>query len=143
MGDFNLPDVCWKYNTVKRKQSRRFLEHMEDYFLGQLVSKPTREGTPLDVLFANREGLVHDVVVGGCLGHSDHKMTEFFILGEVRREVSRTATLDFQRAEFGLFRSLVDRSPWVAVLKGEGVQEGWTFFKKEILKALEHAVPIC
>ena len=24
--DFNLPDICWKYNTVERKQPRRFLE---------------------------------------------------------------------------------------------------------------------
>ncbi|KAK4825507.1 hypothetical protein QYF61_000020 [Mycteria americana] len=48
--------------------------------------------------------------------------------------VSRTATLDFWRADFGLFRGLVDRVPWEAVLKGKGVQEGWTFFKKEILK---------
>jgi len=27
------------------------------------------------------------------------------------------------------------------VLKGKGVQEGWTFFKKEILKAQDQAVP--
>ncbi|KAK4816233.1 hypothetical protein QYF61_013641 [Mycteria americana] len=26
VGDFNLPDVCWKYNTAERKQSRTFLE---------------------------------------------------------------------------------------------------------------------
>ena len=26
MGDFNLPDICWKYNTAERKQSQRFLE---------------------------------------------------------------------------------------------------------------------
>ncbi|KAK4811256.1 hypothetical protein QYF61_022153 [Mycteria americana] len=25
VGDFNLPDVCWKYNTAERKQSRGFL----------------------------------------------------------------------------------------------------------------------
>ncbi|GAB0208671.1 hypothetical protein GRJ2_003332800 [Grus japonensis] len=25
VGDFNLPDVCWKYKTVERKQSRSFL----------------------------------------------------------------------------------------------------------------------
>ncbi|KAK4824877.1 hypothetical protein QYF61_021084 [Mycteria americana] len=48
-----------------------------------------------------------------------------------------------QRADFGLFRSLVDRVPWKAVLKGKGVQEGWTFFKKKILKAQEQAVPMC
>ena len=44
MGDFNLPDVCWKYNTVERKQSRRFLECVEENFLNQLVREPTREG---------------------------------------------------------------------------------------------------
>ena len=39
-----------------------------------MVNKPTREGTPLDLLFTKREGLV---VVGGCLGHSDHEMIVF------------------------------------------------------------------
>ena len=61
-------------------------------------------------------------------------MIEFLILGEVRRGVSRTATLGFWRADSGLFRSLIHKVPWEAVLKGKGVQEGWTFFKKEILK---------
>ncbi|KAK4824553.1 hypothetical protein QYF61_016157 [Mycteria americana] len=60
VGDFNLPDVCWNYNMAERKQSRRFLECVEDNFLTQLVSEPTREGTLLDLLFANREGLVVD-----------------------------------------------------------------------------------
>ncbi|GAB0180245.1 hypothetical protein GRJ2_000489800 [Grus japonensis] len=59
--DFNLPDICWKYNTAERKQSRRFLQFVEDNFLTQLVSEPTREGTQLDLLFENREGLVGDV----------------------------------------------------------------------------------
>ncbi|GAB0175367.1 hypothetical protein GRJ2_000001900 [Grus japonensis] len=36
VGDFNLPDFCWKYNTAERKQSRRFLERVEDNFLTQL-----------------------------------------------------------------------------------------------------------
>ena len=48
--------------------------------LDKLVSEPTREGAPLDLLFVNREGLVGDVMAGGHLGHSDHEMTEFLIL---------------------------------------------------------------
>lgn len=36
VGDFNLPDIWWKYNTAERKQSRRFLECVEDKFLKQL-----------------------------------------------------------------------------------------------------------
>jgi len=46
-------------------------------------------------------------------------------------------------ADFGLFRSLVDRVPWEAVLKGKGVQEGWTFFREEVLKVQQQAVPMC
>jgi len=51
--------------------------------------------------------------------------------------------MDFQRADFGLFRTLIERVPWEKVLKGKGVQEGWTFFKEEVLKAQEQAVPMC
>ena len=91
----------------------------------------------------NREGLVGDVVVGGCLGLSDHDMIEFLILGEVRKRVSKTTTLDFRRADFGLLRSLVNRVPWEAVLKGKGVQEGWVLLKKEVSKVQEQAVPMC
>ncbi|KAM9649084.1 uncharacterized protein ACIBXB_011576 [Morphnus guianensis] len=143
VGDFNLPDVCCKYNTAERKQPRRLLECVEENFLTQLVREPPREGSLLDLLFVDREGLAGDVMVGGRLGHSDHEMIEFSVLGEVRRSVSRTATLDFLRADFGLFRSPVDRVPWEAVLKGRGAQEGWTFFRKEILKVHEQAVPMC
>jgi len=60
-------------------------------------------------------------MVGGYPGHSNHEMTEFSILGEARSEDIRTATLEFQTANFGLFKSLVDRVLWEAVLKGKGV----------------------
>jgi len=69
-----LPDICWKYNTAEKKQSRRFLECVEDNFLTQLVSEPTMADALLDLLFTNREGLVGDVVVRGHLGLSNHEM---------------------------------------------------------------------
>ena len=76
VGEFNLPDVCW--NAAERKQSRRFPQCVEENFLTQLVREPTMEGAPLDLLFVNREGLVGDVMVGGCLGHNDHEMIRVF-----------------------------------------------------------------
>jgi len=86
----------------------------------------------MDLLFVSREGLMGDMMVGSRLGHSDREMMEFSVLGEVRRGVSRTATVDSWRVDFDLFRTLVERVPWEAVLQGKGVQEGWTFFKKEV-----------
>ena len=44
---------------------------------------------------------------------------------------------------FGMCRDLIDRVPGEAVLKGRGVQEGWTSFRNEILNGQEQAVPIC
>ena len=103
---------------------------MEGNFLTQLVSESTGGGATLDLLLTNREGLVGDVVAGGCLGLSDHEMIEFLVQGEVKRGASNTTTVDVWRADFGLFRTLAERVPWEKVLKGKGVQEGWTFFKK-------------
>ena len=54
MEDFNLLDICWKYNTAERKQSRRFVECVEGNFLTQLVSEPTMGGASLDLLFTKR-----------------------------------------------------------------------------------------
>jgi len=113
------------------------------HFLTQLVGEPTRGGASLDLLFTNREGLVGDVVVGGHLGLNDHEMIEFSVRGEVKRGVSKTTTMASRRADFGLFRTLVERVLWERVLKGKGVQEGWMFFKEEVLKAQEQAVPMC
>ena len=84
-----------------------------------------------------------DVMVGGHFGHSDHEMIEFLIVREVRRGVSRTTTLGFQRDDFGLFRILVDRVLWQADLKGKEVQQDSTLFKEEVLKVQGQAVLMC
>jgi len=109
-GDFKFPDICWNYNTADREQSRRFLEGVGGNFLTQLVREPTRGSNILDLLFVNREGLVGDVKVGGHLGQSDHEMLDFSILVEPWRGVSRIAPLDFWRADFNLFRTMVGGS---------------------------------
>ena len=129
MGDFNFPDICWIYNTADREQSGRFLECVGDNFLTELVKEPVKGSKILDLLFVNREGLVGNVRVGGRLGHSDHEMLDFSILVGPQKGVSRTATFDFQKADFSLFRTMVERVPWEVVLEGMEAQEGWEYFK--------------
>ncbi|TRZ14353.1 hypothetical protein HGM15179_012750 [Zosterops borbonicus] len=128
LGDFSLPDICWELNTAERRQSRKLLECIEENFLLQLVREPTRGRTVLDLLFANRDGLVGDVVVGGHLGNTDDGILEFLIFGEIRRNINKALTLNFQRADFGLFRRLIQRVLWEAALKNKGVQEREYFY---------------
>ena len=107
MGNFNYPDICWVSSSARHAQSKRFIQCVEDNFLMQVVEEPTRRGVLLDLVLTNRDGLVRDVKVGGSLGCSNHEMVEFKMeLGGRSKAKSRIATLDFQRANFDLFRDL-------------------------------------
>jgi len=49
-----------------------------------------------------------------------NEMVEFRILRRGSREISRITTLDFRRANFGLFKDLLGRIPWTRALEGGG-----------------------
>ena len=49
--------------------------------------------------------------------------------------------MNFKRADFDPFRTLVAQVPWESLLKGKGVQEAWMLLKVEILKAQKQTVP--
>lgn len=121
-------------NSPGRPQGRP-QECVGDNFLTQMVKEPTR-GSKL-LLFVNRKGLVRDGKVGGPLAHSDREMPHFSVHVEPQKRVSRTATLDSQRANFKLSRTMVERLPWEIALKGVGKQEGQQFFRKLMLKVQE------
>ncbi|GAB0204290.1 hypothetical protein GRJ2_002894600 [Grus japonensis] len=126
MGDFNHLDICWRDNAAECKQSRKFLECVDDNFLLQVIEEPTRRGAMLDLILTNKEGLVGDVKFKASLGCSDHEMVEFRILRAARRALSKLAALDFSRADFGLFRNLLGRIPWDKALEGRGAQDSWS-----------------
>ncbi|GAB0202667.1 mitochondrial enolase superfamily member 1 [Grus japonensis] len=141
MGDFNHPDICWRDKAAECKQSRRFLECVDDNFLFQVIEEPTRRGAMLDLILTNKEGLVGDVKLKGSLGCSDHEMVEFKILRAARRALSKLTTLDFRRADFGLFRDLLARIPWDKALEGRGAQDSWLIFQGHLLQAQERCIP--
>uniref|UniRef100_A0A8B9ISU6 Endonuclease/exonuclease/phosphatase domain-containing protein n=1 Tax=Amazona collaria TaxID=241587 RepID=A0A8B9ISU6_9PSIT len=141
MGDFNHPDICWRDGTAWHKQSRRFLDYVEDNFLLQVIEEPTRRGAMLDLVLTNREGLVGNLKLQGSLDCSDHEMVEFEILRTVRRACSKLTALDFKRADFGLFRNLLSKVPWDTALEGRGAQDCWLIFKDDLLQAQERCIP--
>ncbi|XP_054660823.1 olfactory receptor 14A16-like, partial [Grus americana] len=90
MGDVNHLDICSKDNTAGHKQSRRFVECLDEKFLTQMAKEPMRRGALPDLILINNEGLVGDVKVKGSLvtmrwGCSDHEMMEFRFLRAGRK----------------------------------------------------------
>jgi len=107
MGHSSHPDICWRDNTAGHKQSRKFLDCVDDNFLLQGTEEPTRRGAMLDLVLTNKEGLVGNVKLKVSLGCSDHEMVEFKILRATRRVHSKVTIVDFRRADFDIFRDLL------------------------------------
>lgn len=59
--DFSNHDVCWRDNKAGHKQSRTFLEYVDDNFLLQVIKEPRRRGAILDLILTNKEGLVRNM----------------------------------------------------------------------------------
>ncbi|PKU48911.1 glycerol kinase [Limosa lapponica baueri] len=63
-GRFDHPDTCWRGNTGGYEQSRRFLKHIDDNFLTQVIEKMMRGGTLLDLRLKNKEELFRKAKFG-------------------------------------------------------------------------------
>lgn len=63
----------------------KVLKVLADSFLSEILSEQIRKTAILDMLFVNGEELMGAVMVGGCLCHSNHKIT-CFNLFSVRRK---------------------------------------------------------
>ena len=61
------------------------LKFLEDNFLSQLVSEPTRENSILDLIIVSQDHLINNVTVGEHLGSCDHKV--------VRAEINLTTNV--------------------------------------------------
>lgn len=75
------------------KQSRRIQEHLDDNFPTEVIRKPTKEGTLLNLILRNKKKPVRDVKVRSSLDCSDHKMPGFRILKGGNKAKSRVTTL--------------------------------------------------
>jgi len=140
LGDFNHCDICRKSSTASCRQSRRFLECIEDNCLSQVIDSPTRGDAILDLLVTSATELIRDVKVGGSVGCSDHALVEFADLRDMGQAKSKVRTLNFRKAKFQLFKVLVSRTPWKTVLRDKGAEQSWQLFKDAFHGALDPQV---
>ena len=101
------------------KQSRRFLECIDDNFLLQVIEEPTRRGALLGLILTNK-GLIGDLKIKGNFSCSNHEMVKFRILTGRKKVKSKLTILDFKRADFSFFKDPLGRVLWHRALEGRG-----------------------
>jgi len=128
---------------VSCRQSRRLLECIEDNFLSQVIDSPSRGEALLDLLITNSSELIGDVKTGGSLGCSDHTLAEFGVLRDMGQVKSKVRTLNCRKANFQLFKQLVNGTPWETALRDKGPEQSWRIFKDAFYRAQELSIPRC
>lgn len=117
MSDFDFAGVNWDYYTVDTNRARKFLRFIEDNLLVELLREPSRKRALLYLFFLETQRVWWANGGHWCLGHRDHKVTEFQIIGDRRKTASKIFSLDTCRADVGLLKSSLGRFPGNLLLR--------------------------
>jgi len=85
-----------------------------------------------------KQRLVDEVATGGHLGHSDHKVVEFNVIGDRRKSASESLALDMRSSDFGLHRDPLGSFSGKLLL-----QEWVSLFQYHHLSARAQEIPKC
>ena len=140
MGDFNYPDIDWSTLQSHTSSGQTFLDSIEDCFLTQHVTEPTRGDSRLDLVFTNEPNMIDKVEVLGKLGNSDHNM--LFWSAEVRAStlLNSKHIRDYNRGNYEAMRSELQATKWEEVLRGNTC-EAWSTFKKRLQDLIDTYIP--
>ena len=68
---------------------------------------------------------------------------EFAVLRDMGQAKSKVRTLNFRKANFQLFKELVNRTPWETALRDKGAEQSWQIFKDTFHRMQELLIPRC
>ena len=136
MGDFNYPDIDWEHFQCRSSDGQQFLDSVEDAFLTQHVTGPTRHEALLDLIFTSEPDMVEVVSDIGYLGASDHCVLEWSLVVGVSRMVGGDVRRpDYRRADFEAIRTHLRDTDWKRFLDGNA-ESMWNEFRA-LLRHLE------
>ncbi len=85
------------------QEGNSLLEMLEDTFMTQIISQPTRENNILDLVFVTDPDLVREGRVGDILSDCDHHLIRFSIRTEYELIENVSRIPDYEKANFSLF----------------------------------------
>ena len=77
------------------------------------------------MMATNTSELISDVKIGGSLGCSGNAWMELTVLRDMGKVRSTVRTVNFRKANFQLFKKLVNRTPWETTLRDRVAEQSW------------------
>ena len=135
-GDFNYPSTDLE-NLDADNSIRYFLDSINDSFLTQHVSSPTRGTNILDLLFTTDPGMVEEIQVRENLANCDHNILtmEVNCKAFICIAANRSRYV-LHRGNNDSFRSFLSGIPWTDLLKDCDAIESWDIFKSKMQESM-------
>jgi len=112
MGDFNYGGIDWHTSQATEAPAQQFLDCLEDCFLTQHVTEPTREDSLLDFVITNELDMIDNINIGGQFSTSDHNVLHWLI-AVATTNVTKTETFrDFNKADIGSIEKELRSIDW-------------------------------
>ena len=158
VGDFNHPKIKWvtmdyDYDQhivakpTKSEHDQKFLKCIEDSFLNQHVTKPTRireNQTPTldDLILSRNAETIEDLTHKSHLGKSDHLMLQFEINFNIDKPIEvKKPRRNYMKTDITKFHNIINKD-WEQILLNKSAEEAYNSFLKIYNKAVEEAVPL-
>jgi len=91
-------------------------------------------------VLTNAEETVKDTKTGSSLGCSAHALVEFVILRNIGLAKNGVRILNIRRANFRLFKELLDEISWETVLTNKGTERKRQHFKNIFLRVKDLSI---
>ncbi len=118
---------------------------VEDSFLTQVVTQPTKENNILDLVLVSDPDLVRDCEVGEKLGGSDYNIIRFNVCVQHKLDDNPTLIPNYRKANFNLACELLPPAAWEYIehnLYVSTIEDMWTVFRKKHLEVQRMTVPM-
>ncbi len=143
--DYNFRRIDWE-RIIGDLESEDFLRVLQDNFLKQVVTEPTRGDNILDLVLTNDENMISEVDVGSQLGCSDHREIRFNLEWEENGDNNLTLVPDFRRANYEGLRRHLEEVNWESIgLGGDGqgncVERKYSNLDKAIGQGQQQHIP--
>ena len=135
MGDFNYKGINWLTSQASETTAQQFLDCLEDSFLTQHVTEPTREDSILDLVITDEPDMIDEVKVLGHFSSSDHNALYWTTNVAVKKVSTNRLIRDFNKADIASMKKELRSLNW-NLDPDMSVSELWDTFKKTMEELL-------
>jgi hypothetical protein len=141
MGDFNYPGINWETGETLTSADGQFFELINDCFLIQHVTEPTRDKNVLDLVFTTEKGMFENLEIRDPIGKSDHNTLVWELVTQTVIQQNNVMSFSYHRGDYQGMRNSIKNINWSELFDEKDINVCWDIFRDRLLSEIEKFVP--